>query len=403
MRSFHFVTFVLACAVSAAWPNAVLAQDAGNDAPEVLADTPAVPEPAGPPPGEDVMRPTAHGLRMTRKMAEGLGQIIVREGLRDNSSIGEEQTDQLAKMAGERAWDLNERYGRDGSRALERFYELMLQQAGRRENRKPMTADEAREISEKIGPGVKIIREFWEGSLEDARPVLSEQQFAEYEQTAQDILKATRRFEEKLNSWSRGEVKENETFLDAVESSDDSSDSGDKSKEYRQAERSVRWEVNGLGPNDWRRFLQRAVKLLKFDDQQQQAGEQILKHYSQQAKEIMTPEWRAKAMANRVQQQLQYRCPDQPLEPWAFRLDSEYKKMVKPVQDMGRAFRREILALARSDQREIVLEDLRKLGADHGMDDRELQVDLVLPAAGPAAAQVAEPAAAVENADQPSQ
>ena len=71
-------------------------------------------------------------------------------------------------------------------------------------------ADTAREFSRKVSPGVKLFDEFWQGLLEDARQVMPEDKMKKVTEEAQEALEMTRRFQEKMDRWSRGEVKPNE-------------------------------------------------------------------------------------------------------------------------------------------------------------------------------------------------
>lgn len=359
-----------------AWAGAAAGQEVDATEEHVEAAPPPPPEPASPPPGEEVMRPTERGIRFTRKMAEAAGRVVVRNQLeKDGAPLDEDQKERLAQAITERVWDMNLQHAQDAGPALEYFYETILNQEVL--NKKNLTPEQAREFSEKVGPGAGLIREFWEGMLEDARPILNDEQYADLEKESREALKMARKFEEKMDRWSRGEIKENEGILDGIDEVDIEAEETGKSKEYVQAERRVRWRVNSMGPDDWRRFFNQAVRLFDFDEAQKQVGEKVLADYSAKAKEIMTREWRAKVMANRVQEQLQYQCPKEPLEPWTFHLEMEYKELVQPVQELGRAFRREIVALASAEQRERLLEDLREVGARHGMSPQEVSFDFL--------------------------
>jgi hypothetical protein len=375
-----------------AWAGVAVGQDAEVPDEQVEATAPPPPEPASPPPGEEVMKPTQRGIRLTRKMAEAFGKVVVRDQMdKEVAPLNEEQRERLAHAVTERMWDVKLQHAKEAGVALEYFYETILNQEVLRD--KKFTPEQAREFSEKVGPGARLIGEFWEGLLDDARPILNDEQYADLEEEAQKALKMTRRFEDKMDRWSRGEIKENEGVMDGFDENDIEAEESGKSKEYVQAEQSVRWRINSLGTGDWRRFFNQASRLFEFDDAQKQAGEKILADYSKQAKAIMTPDWRAKATANRVQEQLQHKCPEEPLEPWLYHLEIEYKKLVEPVQELGRAFRREIVALAYPEQRERLLNDLRKVGADHGMSPQEVSFDfLTAMTAQPSQADVSEEA-----------
>jgi len=371
MKPILFVGVMMLCV--AGWSSLVLAQYAESS--EQVSDVGALPsEPASLPPGEEVMRPTAHGVRFTRRMADGIGRTMVRHQLTRNMTIDDQRKEQLARIVSDRAWDLKQRYGPQGATAVETFYEMLLRQAGAPGT--TFTPEQARAFSEKVGPGSRIVREFWEGILDDADPILDDAQFEELEKEADQALKLNRRFEQKMERWSRGEVGENESLFDGMSPDDEDSSATEgqrgKSREYQRAERTARWATQNLGPETWRRFLADAGRMLDFDAEQKAEGEEILRDYTRQAEEIMTREWRAKVLANRVQEQIRRMVPDEPLEPWVFHLDMEYKKLTGPVQKLGRAFRAEIISLADADQIELIADELRKVGRDHGMAPEEL-------------------------------
>jgi hypothetical protein len=349
------------------------------------AEPPAAEPAASPAPGEEVMRPTERGLRFTPKMAMGLAQAIASD-FPDRSG-----RDEFARRMERRCWELKEKHGQEAAVAAECFFETLVLQEGRGnlpDNNKAFylsfDADSAREFSRKVAPGVKLLEEFWQGLLDDARQIGPADKIRDMLRNAEEALEMTRRFEEKMDRWSRGEVKPNEGLLDGIDEDDIAAEKAGKSKEYMQAEREERWQVDTAGPVQWEWFLNQCVKVFDFDDAQKAAGRQVLVTYRKKADAIMTRDWKARALANRVLQHLRWLCPNEPLEPWAFRLDQEYKQMKRPIEEMGVSFRREVVALARPQQQERMLAELRKLGSDHGMKPDELDSLLVMPASQPA-------------------
>ncbi|HOJ75989.1 MAG TPA: hypothetical protein PLQ89_11140 [Phycisphaerae bacterium] len=355
------------------------AQEAADESDEVLAVVPPPPEPASPPPGEEVMRPTRHGVRMTRRMAEAMGKVMARD-LTINLSLDEKVQDKLARIITDRAWELKSHRGPEGAAVMEAFLETILSQYGEGESTpKP---EELRAYSERLRPGVEIIREFWESVLDDADPLLTDEEYNALEQEVDTHLRATRRFEERLQRWSRGEVQEDDRLLDGLNDDDAGDKRAGKTREYRRAERIARKWVNNLDPLQWRGFLNEAIRLFHFDEAQREAGQAILKEYLEKGRAITTKEWKAKVMAIRIQEHLRRLCPDEPLEPWFYHLDVEYKRFVTPVQELGREFRQRIVALATPEQRALMLQEFKRLGAEHGMTDDEMAaLDSLIPVA----------------------
>ncbi len=329
------------------------------------------PPPVSPPPGEEVMVPTRRGMRVTRKMAEAFGQTFGKTELNEKLGLSLEQQDRMAEIITRRAWDLNVRQGRVGSEAMEAFAEAVLRHEGG--EKKTMPPEVAREFGDKIRPGLKMIDDFWQGVTEDARPVLDDDQNVKFEEMTGAYRKMTRRLDARLERWSRGEVKENEELMDDLDADEaEVTKEGVKPKEYVEAERQSRWRIDMMGPHEWQQFANRLMKICQFDDAQREAGRKLLDEYKGKANAIMTKEWKAKALANRVRRQLEDRAPRQPLAPYSFHLDREYKQLVQPVQDMTPSFHRDLLALARPEQRDLLFAQLRKLGTDNGMLPEEM-------------------------------
>jgi len=347
-----------------------------NPAPaaEAQVDGSQSPEPAAsPPPGEEVMRPTQRGLRFTQKMAQGMGRGIASE-LQNGPA-----RDRLAEMIERRCWDLKEGHGQEAAVAVEHFCETLLLQEGRGNlpnNNKAMylsfDAETAREFSRKVSPGAKVLEEFWQGLLEDARQVVPDDGKGEMASGVREALEMTRRFQEKMDRWSRGEVNPKEGLLDGIDEDDIAAEKSGKTTEYIRAERQVRWEVNWRGPAEWEWFLKQCAKILVFDDNQKASGQKLLEEYREKAEKVMTAEWKDRVMANRVRERLRQICPEQPLGPWAFRLDQEYREMTRPINELGVAFHRDVVALARPEQWEQMLASLRKVAIEHGMKPEEV-------------------------------
>ncbi|MBI4578782.1 MAG: hypothetical protein HY718_03715 [Planctomycetes bacterium] len=362
---------------AAGWGWAQEAQDeAAPAAPEEeVTATPPTPEPpASPPPGEDVMYPTAHGIRFTPKMIDGFAKQMVKHQFAQNWGPDDPARQRLTEAVAQRCEDLHQRYAREGAIAVETFYEAVIRHELLRSKAPP--PEVAREYSEKIGPGVKILREFWDGVLEDARPLVNDEQYDDLKKQAADARKMLDRFEQRMDRWSRGEMKKDEGLLDDLDEADlddpDNPENQGKSKEYVEAERRVRWKLWSMGPEHWQQFLAQTVHVLGYDAAQKAAGEKLLKEYREKAKPVMTKEWKAKVMANQVRHQLEWMVPKEPLDPWLYRLDLEYREWTRPIVDMGRSFRRDVIALAAPEQRVKLLDDLRKVGTDHGMKPEEL-------------------------------
>jgi hypothetical protein len=336
------------------------------------------------------MRPTEHGLRFTPKMAQGMAGLFAREI--GQQPLAREMADRIER----RAWDLNLRYEAEGTGAVEYFLEFMLKQevegnlpGANRAFAWSFSPESAREFSRRVRPALRIFDEFWKGLLEDARPLVNDRDYEEMKRHVDEALELTQRFDEKMDRWSRGEIREREGVLDGI---DEDLREGSRSREYVVAERNTRWQLVELGPEAWRRYLGQAGRLMEFDGAQKARGEALLSQYEARAKQSLPPGWQARASDNRVRRELLAGCRGEPLGPWTWHLDREFRGLTAPVREMGRAFRREVLAIARPEQRAGLLKQFQAVADRLGVQPEELQAGLLPlvsstsgPADGPAA------------------
>lgn len=391
MTSRRTLLYVLACA---GLPLAAMAQDVDIEAEfeaDIGAQAPAEvieqmevppPEPAKPPPGEEVMRPTEHGFRFTRPVSDAIIKQMVGDMKRE-ITLSDEQSQRLTEALQDRVWGMQERSGAEAARAVECFYETIMQlEVVNRDQEERITPEEARRIGQTMRPGVQLIEEFWEGVFETAEPILDPSQLEALRAENEDDLQGVRRFREKMERWSQGDVHANEGILDGLDDDEEESEGeGDgKSQRRRQAEQSAQWELQQLGPEFWRQFLRQAGQVLEFSADQTAEGERLLDEYKAKAEAIMTEEWKREFTAIKVQQQLQYEAGDQHLAPWLYRLEVRMRELSEPLRKLGRSFRQKVIALGTTEQRERLLIDLREAGLKHGMPAEELEASLLFAA-----------------------
>ncbi|NLE57521.1 MAG: hypothetical protein GX616_04120, partial [Planctomycetes bacterium] len=187
--------------------------------------------------------------------------------------------------------------------------------------------------------------------------------------------------DQRMDRWSRGEVKENEEpFEDLDGDPEDESADGQterdpkKSPEVKSAERRAVWTTRDLEPANWAQFLNQVRQTFKLTDDQYAKGRELLKDYTVKVKAIATPEWREKARKNRATYHMSASLQKESPAPWLFHLDREYNEMAKPVLDMQKAFRRDVLGLVTREQREAVIAELREFADKHGMTAEEADV-----------------------------
>ncbi|MDM8005605.1 MAG: hypothetical protein QUV05_05570 [Phycisphaerae bacterium] len=329
-------------------------------------------------PGEEMMRPTQHGIRLTPRLARAFAGMWIHETLEKDigAALSDEQKQKLSETISQKMMRMGHAYGPKVAPFLEFAFENMG--AGQR-NIKP---EKAKEFAEKAKETLPIWRELFGSMTEDCRPYLDEDQLREIERKQRQIEKALDRFDDRMDRWSRGEVKEGEEPFDELDDDleDDPTEGqadGNKPRkppEVRSAERRALWLTRDLDPGNWAQFLDQVRQTFKLTDEQYARGRELLKDHTARARVIATPEWRQRARRNRALYSMSSTLYKESPAPWLFHLDQEYDEMVKPVLDIQKAFRLEIMGLVTREQREAVLAELREFAEKHGMTADEADV-----------------------------
>ncbi len=341
--------------------------------------TPEADPRAFPPPGVDVMQPTRHGLALTPKLAEYIGRQMADEGMGADLKLDAQQKTRMAEAITRRILDAQRKRGRQVGDGIEHLFEVML-------SGQTIDRESARTFSEKISPALGAVDEFMDGLLQDAKPLLSESQFADLEKDIQRERVQSQHFREKMKRWEQGEVKEGENWMAAFQ--DDTPEEPDKPKappktgDMQQAEWKADSNIRDLGPVQWHLFLDRAKAVFAFTPEQVAAGDALLVEYREKAELIMTDAWRQHVRANRIRSHAKEVLTDQSLKPWLYHLDREYREMTAPLKQLGREFHRAVVDLATDEQRGKALAEMQKFADDHGMRPDEMATVVSKLAAG---------------------
>jgi hypothetical protein len=328
-------------------------------------------------PGEDVMRPTQHGIRLTPRLARGIAGAWVSEMVEKDlgASLVEDQKNKLTETMARRMMEMGNKYGTKTGPFFESAFEFMGP------GRNDMTPEKAKEFGKQAKETVPVWREFFGTMTEDFRPYLNAEQLAELEKKQKQIGKAIDRFDERMGRWSNGEMKDKEEPFEDLDKPDEEeakNASGDakakKDPEVKTAERRAAWAMRSVDPSTWREFLVQVRNTFKLTDEQYARGQELLKGYVARAKVITTPEWREKVRKNRLLKNMGDVLRTASPAPWVYHLDREYDEMVKPLEEMQKAFRLEVLGLVTREQRDAVIAELREFAAKHGMTADEADI-----------------------------
>lgn len=326
--------------------------------------------PPTPPPGPEVMRPTEHGFKFSPRWFELIGKHSAAQ-MEKQLKLNPEQKARFQDLIVQGSSDLQRRRGRELATAFEHLLE------GNIEHSREMSPESARQLSDKLRPALPVVTEYMDNLERGAREFLDDSQFEEFNKSMGESRELVKRMEKRLDSWDRGEVgkggmlhqlfeKEEPQDKKAVDKQEAESKPA-RSDALIRAEQRYDRALREWGPESWRLVLMRCRQVFGYSPEQYRRGEEILEEYRKQADEIMTPEWRRLVRVNRMKTHAKKVVQNEPLEPWLYHLDRDFEEMVKPIKELGRACRAEIIGLATDEQRAAVLTQLRKFGAEHGM------------------------------------
>ncbi|MBN1490051.1 MAG: hypothetical protein JXA69_09050 [Phycisphaerae bacterium] len=312
-----------------------------------------------------LMQPTQQSLRLTPVLARAFGRFYVAEELEHSADMSQEQAAQLGELLARRSRRLVSEGGTDLRDACEGCLAMTLADDGR------FGPETSRVFGQRMQPVLRVMHGFLDGVAEDSRRVLSPEQYAELERKLRRDYHDLGRLENKMRRWADGGFKEGESpQVDHFGPEDGPPLEADPMEQTRHHIRwSRRWaeyEVNEIGPAGWARFVVNAKRTFEFDDEQAARADAILAEYREKAEAIMTPEWRAAMLTNRLRRRAYDFDYNQPTDPLRWRWDREYRNACEPVNTLGRALRKAILELPTDAQRQAVMTDLERRAARHG-------------------------------------
>lgn len=367
----HYITFIVSiCLCVFATPD-IRAQDAADASAdsEQAEVQPAPPKSAPRPmPGEEVMRPSESSLRMTPNLARSLSRMLVAQ-LAENNPLTPDQKSELQTAFAKRIMESARANEEIAQAAIEHILETAMQKEMARHE---FTADDAREFGRRIGPGIAPFKGLIRGMAEDCNTIaVDPKQQESVREELEDALKELDKIEERMNRWANGEYKRGEDPFDNYAGTQPAAKSEEKpgNPEMRFAEQRAENIMRSLEPVMWERFVIVITRFFNFDKEQSDRARQILADYKARAETIMTPEWKQQIRENRRKQYFRDAMSrKQNVAPWSFHLQYEYNKAMKPLVTMGDEFRKEILALVTSEQRDTAFAGIRQRAGAHGLD-----------------------------------
>jgi len=298
---------------------------------------------------DDYMRATEYGLRFTPGMAKAIMDQMVKGGAFTHElDIPKEKSQEAADAVMRRTMQMFHKSGQQGQAFAEFALETMIANDGR------ITPESGKQWAELSKPLIPVVREMMIGIADDLRPMVPPSKLPSFAGKMMLMTVGLDAYEKKMEQWAQGKAKKGEDLFDSVEEAVDNAEHGrpaeettEEEKSRRRVEQSVQWETTG----SWRHYLERAASFYQLTDAQKQSGESILRELEGRAKQIMTEEWRKKAIENRMKYQLLRHGPDVWNTPWQWKHEREYEAMMKPIKELTAELRDRLEQLPTAEQR----------------------------------------------------
>ncbi len=321
-------------------------------------------------PFEAKMRPTEVGVRFTPRMAKAMGHFFTKE-MKGRYNLDDDQVKSIEEAVSSRLMTFvydNADLGRD---LFENMFETMLENEGR------FPKDSAMQFASMAKPLIPELKEFFRQTSAAIGQEMGLKQRLKFTGDVAAAMTGLAVFEARMDRWEKGQVGDNANpFYDPADHDPEAASQPvdpDEPPAYRaarsNAERQIQWRINNYG-EQWKQYIERADEFYEFDEQQKNAAEAVLDDCEKRLESIKTDAWMTRVKDILIARNLTWRAGGRNFArgPWMFRLDDEYERLMKPVEDLDREFKRRIGEIPTSTQRAKSKERVRKALAENGME-----------------------------------
>jgi hypothetical protein len=359
------------------------AQDAEAEA-SIEPATPASIGTATRAPGDEVMRPTARGFRLTPGLVRAITDRAIKNGMSRHFGLDEEAAAQAAEIVTRNVMETAHKYGEPGSAFFEFAIETMIRNNGPRH----FTPESAKRWAELNRPIIPAIREFAQRSADELEPLIPEDRREEFREESAKFQQGVDLWAQAMDRWAAGGYREGENAFQEIEDKVDERDvDTSRPREVQQAERRASYQIDGT--RRWKQYARIAAQYYDFDSEQVATANAIVDEMMAKAEEVQTPEWKQKAIRNRVRHHLGlvsapkiFAPPQQgnvdptgfpaaytgdvSQMPWFYALNQEFKELMQPIADLEMELKERLMAVATPDQVAAAEGDIRTAFAELG-------------------------------------
>ena len=312
---------------------------------------------------------TEIGVRFTPEMAGAISRRFT-EQMKNRYELDEKQTDEIQQLMVNQFMKFAKENAKTGRDMIELLMATMIENDGR------FPQQEALQFAKLSKPLTTNLKKFFTESAGEIGKHMSMGQRLKF--TADVTLAGTGLtiFETRMQRWEEGKIGDNANpFFDPADNNPAASqpepEDPSENKEYRRARKDVeRWLSFQINPDDrWEEYMNQAIKYYALSEKQIIAAKTVLKECQERAKSIKTDDWKFRIKENRIAQRLTRQAASELSQgsPWMFALEDDYQKLMRPLEDLSREFKRRLDAIPDSTQRAAAIEAIKRKMLDRGV------------------------------------
>jgi len=318
-------------------------------------------------PPVDITRPTERGIRFTPEFARSIGQVFAKH-LRGRYDLDDDQVEPIEKAFERELMTFAHRNEETGQAMIELMMAEMIANEGQFSRDAAMRFGE---LGSALAPKLKKLMKDLAGAIGHEMTLSQRMKFSADMAAAGAGIGF---FEKRMKQWKEGEIPEFVYFRGFEEDSapedqvaEDAGETRELREARRSAERTMRWELDI--DERWGDYVDRAIAYYKFDDAQANAARAVLKDCQDRVQAYKSEEWQKRVKENRVARQLARRISGdwRRQDPWIFKLESEYERLKRPIEDLDSELKRRIEEIPDSTQRAAAEAKMRERLAEEGL------------------------------------
>jgi hypothetical protein len=304
-------------------------------------------------------RPTENGIRLTPDIARAIAEKLV-EGPFAAFGLSEEDHAAASEAIARRIMQTAHAHEADGQAFFEYALESLFRTQGSFD---PQSGQKWAELNL---PLIPALRQLCTNIAEDIRPMIPPKQLPKFMGAMLALSTGIDAYEQKMTRWASGDIAQGEDPFRDRRPQEDADESGEN-----RIVRYARERAENTHIHSWDQIVEQTIAYYALDERQQTTAHSILEEIKQRGKAVMTDEWRAKLLFNRMQVELAFRLPGRRMQmwrsPWRWKYDLEYRELMKPIENLTKELRRRLEEIPTQTQREAAAARMRDALSEYGV------------------------------------